>query len=96
MKKLFFNSLKTHFETLEVKLNQMDSVIGDGDHGTTLLKGLNAIIRSDLPPEKAFRVEAGGASGSLFSILIGAIDDALDNYNSFGKKCHDTSVAKRA
>jgi len=85
MKKKFFISLKTHFETLEVKLNQMDSIIGDGDHGTTLLKGLNAILSSDLPPAKAFRIETGGASGSLFSILIGAIDEALDNYSSFGK-----------
>ena len=82
MKKIFFNSLKTHFETLEVKLNQMDSVIGDGDHGTTLLKGLNAILSSDLPPAKAFRVEAGGASGSMFSILIGVIDEFLNNNSS--------------
>ena len=48
MKKKFFDSLKTHFETLETKLNQMDSIIGDGDHGTTLLKGLNAIINLSL------------------------------------------------
>ena len=70
----------------------MDSIIGDGDHGTTLLKGLNAILGSDLPPATAFRVEAGGASGSLFSILIGAIDEALDNYSSFGKLLTNAAI----
>ncbi len=66
MKKLFFNSLKTHFETLEAKLNQMDSIIGDGDHGTTLLKGLNAIISSDLPPLKLFALKQVERLGLCF------------------------------
>ena len=73
MREKFYILLKEHFINLESKLNQLDAVIGDGDHGSTLLKGLSAIPNSELPPDKAFKAETGGASGSLFSILIGAI-----------------------
>ena len=77
MKEKFYRTLREHFVKLETRLNQLDAVIGDGDHGTTLLKGLTAISNSKLPPAKAFRAETGGASGSLFSILVGAIDVTL-------------------
>ena len=85
MREKFYILLKEHFINLESKLNQLDAVIGDGDHGSTLLKGLSAIPNSELPPEKAFKAETGGASGSLFSILIGAIDKGIENSSSFGE-----------
>ena len=51
MKEKFYILLKEHFINLESKLNQLDAVIGDGDHGSTLLKGLSAIPNSELPPD---------------------------------------------
>ena len=50
-----------------------------------MLKGLSAIPNSELPPDKAFKAETGGASGSLFSILIGAIDKGIENSSNFGE-----------
>ena len=85
MREKFYILLKEHFINLESKLNQLDAVIGDGDHGSTLLKGLSAIPNSELPPDKAFKAETGGASGSLFSILIGAIDKGMENSSNFGE-----------
>ena len=38
MREKFYILLKEHFINLESKLNQLDAVIGDGDHGSTLLK----------------------------------------------------------
>ena len=89
MKEKFYRTLREHFVKLETRLNQLDAVIGDGDHGTTLLKGLTAISNSKLPPAKAFRAETGGASGSLFSILVGAIDEAIDNSSNIGQILSD-------
>ena len=65
--------LVTRFERLEAELNTLDSATGDGDHGTTMLKGLRAAATNPDNPAKAFRCAAGGASGTLFSILIGAL-----------------------
>lgn len=89
MKEKFYRTLREHFVKLETRLNQLDAVIGDGDHGTTLLKGLTAVSNSKLPPAKAFKAETGGASGSLFSILVGAIDEAIDNSSNFGQILSD-------
>ena len=69
----FYKTLVTHFESLEQQLNQLDAATGDGDHGTTILKGLRAIVDDDTDkPVKTFRRAAGGASGSLFAELINA------------------------
>jgi len=74
----FYSALVTHFEALEQELNQLDAATGDGDHGTTLVKGLRAIVSDENDtPVKVFRRAAGGASGSLFAQLIGAFDQAL-------------------
>lgn len=64
------------FEALEAELNALDAATGDGDHGTTILKGLRAAAASDDPPHKAFRKAAGGASGSLFAQVIAALAQA--------------------
>ena len=62
------------FETLEQQLNTLDAATGDGDHGSTMLRGLRAAGSDQAGAVKAFRKAAGGASGSLFSILISALD----------------------
>ena len=74
----FYTALLTHFEALEQELNQLDAATGDGDHGTTLVKGLRAVVEDENnPPVKVFRRAAGGASGSLFAQLIGAFNQVL-------------------
>jgi len=74
----FYTALAARFETLEQDLNRLDAATGDGDHGTTMLKGLSAVVADDCKtPVKVFRRAAGGASGSLFAQLISAFDQAL-------------------
>lgn len=64
--------LVTRFAALEDTLNALDAVAGDGDHGTTMLRGLRAA--ADAPdPVVAFRTAAGGASGSLFAQVLAAL-----------------------
>ena len=71
----FLNQLVARFEGLEVTLNNLDAATGDGDHGTTILRGLRAAETSCGSSAKAFRMAAGGASGSLFALLINAIEE---------------------
>ena len=69
----FLADLVARFEELEAELNALDSATGDGDHGTTMLKGLRAALANPDNPARAFRNAAGGASGTLFSVLVGAL-----------------------
>lgn len=77
MSQVFFTALVGRFEQLEQQLNKLDAATGDGDHGTTILKGLRAA--ADVPENaaKAFRKAAGGASGSLFSLVVGALESVM-------------------
>lgn len=77
MSKPFFTSLVTRFEGLEDHLNRLDAETGDGDHGTTILKGLRAAADADENAGKAFRKAAGGASGSLFGLVVGALESTM-------------------
>jgi dihydroxyacetone kinase-like protein len=62
------------FEALELELNRLDAATGDGDHGTTMLKGLRAAAEAGADaPGVAFRKAAGGASGMLFAAVIEAL-----------------------
>lgn len=74
--KAFWADVATRFEALEDSLNTLDAATGDGDHGTTILKGLRAAAGASEAPEKAFRRAAGGASGSLFAVLVAALGKA--------------------
>lgn len=74
----FFILLRERFTGLEAELNKLDAATGDGDHGTTVLKGLTAA--ADAPQGqvgKSFRTAAGGASGSLFGLVLGGIETCL-------------------
>ncbi len=77
MSQVFFISLVQRFERLEDPLNQLDAATGDGDHGTTILKGLRAAADAPDNAAKAFRKAAGGASGSLFSLIVGALESVI-------------------
>ena len=76
MMQVFLNDLVTRFEGLEDHLNSLDAATGDGDHGTTILKGLRAAAADDSSPDRAFRKAAGGASGSLFAVVIAGLQKA--------------------
>lgn len=65
--------LVARFQVLEPDLNALDAAIGDGDHGTTILKGLRAAAAAPDIAVTAFRTAAGGASGTIFSLLLGAL-----------------------
>lgn len=67
------NASVARFEGLEDRLNALDADTGDGDHGSTILKGLRAAAAEPDAPDKAFRKAAGGASGSLFAQVIAAL-----------------------
>lgn len=64
--------LVTRFSALEDELNGLDAVAGDGDHGSTMLRGLRAAATGS-DPVVAFRTSAGGASGSLFAQVLAAL-----------------------
>lgn len=76
MMQAFLKDLVVRFDGLEDHLNKLDAATGDGDHGSTILKGLRAAADADAAPDKAFRRAAGGASGSLFAVVIAGIAKA--------------------
>lgn len=86
----FLTLCVTHFEVLEHELNQLDAATGDGDHGTTMLKGLRAAAAVDEGFEKAFRKAAGGASGSLFAQVIAALGKVAEGA-SIGEALDDAA-----
>lgn len=57
-------------------LNALDAATGDGDHGDTMCKGLEAACANPDEPGKAFRRAAGGASGPLFAELLEELNEA--------------------
>ena len=73
---VFLTQVHEKFINLEQHLNMLDAATGDGDHGSAMVRGLAAAAHADDQPEKAFRRAAGGASGALFAVLIGALDRA--------------------
>ena len=77
-----------------VHLDKLDQQVGDGDHGSTILKGIKVakelfLSNLDYPIEesmaiisKQMRIEMGGASGILMSIFFaesGKIDETSLN-----------------
>ncbi len=64
--------LATRFAALEAELNSLDAVAGDGDHGSTILRGLRA-AEGAADPVVAFRTATGGASGSLFAQVLAGL-----------------------
>lgn len=92
MSAAFYTTLLVHFEALEQELNRLDAATGDGDHGTTMVKGLRAIVADDTnTPVKVFRRAAGGASGSLFAQLIGAFDQIINQDKELYATLQDTA-----
>ena len=76
-----------------IQINNLDQKLGDGDHGSTILKGLdtavanlNIISSEDLSffmseISKLMRISMGGASGILMTIFIKEVGNI--NYDNF-------------
>ena len=76
-----------------IEINNLDQKLGDGDHGSTILKGLdtavanlNIISSEDLSffmseISKLMRISMGGASGILMTIFIKEVGKI--NYDNF-------------
>ena len=76
-----------------IEINNLDQKLGDGDHGSTILKGLdtavanlNVISSEDLiffmsEISKLMRISMGGASGILMTIFIKEVGNI--NYDNF-------------
>ncbi len=92
MSQPLFKALLDRFKSLEADLNALDAATGDGDHGSTMLKGLQAVVDDDLNPAKSFRRAAGGASGSIFSVLIATFDQCDDGQAGFGQSLQAAAV----
>ncbi len=86
----FLCLLLVRFEALEAELNALDAATGDGDHGITMVKGLRAAVAAE-NPAKAFRMASGGASGSLFSVLIGALASVIDRSSDLDDTLQDAA-----
>ncbi|MBF6593427.1 MAG: DAK2 domain-containing protein [Thermaceae bacterium] len=80
------------FEGNLERLNGLDTQAGDGDHGTTILRGVQAAARAteSLPSPvlakglletagSAFRRAAGGASGPLFACIFTELAKMIEN-----------------
>lgn len=75
----FFQALLTRYTHERDALNALDAAIGDGDHGTTMLRGLTKAATADPGKRaKAFMRASGGASGTLFGLILLEIEMHLD------------------
>ncbi|WP_171102395.1 DAK2 domain-containing protein [Ruegeria sp. HKCCD7255] len=75
----FFQLLQARYARETDHLNTLDAAIGDGDHGTTMLRGLTkATTAEDGKRAKAFMRASGGASGTLFGLILLEIETHLD------------------
>lgn len=76
-------AMAERFVDMEQQLNQFDAATGDGDHGTTMARGMAAVTAAvQRLPEgssegdclqvagEALLASAGGASGALFGSLL--------------------------
>lgn len=84
MNKAFLDAAADRFAALEAELNRLDAATGDGDHGTTMLRGLYAARQAEDGVVKAFRMASGGASGSLFGAVLAAIEKHLNGEIELG------------
>ncbi|SNT75662.1 DAK2 domain-containing protein [Paracoccus seriniphilus] len=75
----YFNALREKVAGDMAHLNALDAALGDGDHGTTLLRGLTSAARAaEGQRAKAFMRASGGASGTLFGLVLHEIEQHLE------------------
>lgn len=79
-------SAETYFQALHAiarermqELNALDAALGDGDHGSTLVRGLTRAVAAEPGLRaKGFMRASGGASGTLFGLVLHEIERHLD------------------
>lgn len=77
--KAYFDALQSRISREADTLNALDAAIGDGDHGSTMLRGsTRAIAAPHGNRAKAFMRASGGASGTLFGLILLEIEAHLD------------------
>ncbi len=82
----FFSALRARFAEEAERLNALDAAVGDGDHGATMLRGLTRAVTADEGKRaRAFMRASGGASGTLFGLILMEIEAHLDS----GASLHD-------
>tara|TARA_R110002110_G_scaffold21165_40_gene84424 strand:+ start:2070 stop:2609 length:540 start_codon:yes stop_codon:yes gene_type:complete len=75
----FFTALRERFSEEADRLNVLDAAIGDGDHGATMLRGLTRATAAESGARaKAFMRASGGASGTLFGLILLEIEAHLE------------------
>ena len=91
--KNWINNSYSQIKENYVEINNLDQKLGDGDHGSAILKGLdtavanlNIISSEDLiffmsEISKLMRISMGGASGILMTIFIKEVGNI--NYDNF-------------
>jgi dihydroxyacetone kinase-like protein len=76
---LYFARLHEKFSDQMAHLNALDAAVGDGDHGSTMLRGLTKATSAENGNRaKAFMRASGGASGTLFGLILIAIEAHLE------------------
>lgn len=71
----FFDTLAALFSKEQQRLNDLDAAIGDGDHGSTMARGFAAAKTApDGAQARAFMRASGGASGTLFGLILHEIE----------------------
>ncbi len=94
--KLYFQQLNEFFQSNKDELNRLDAAVGDGDHGSTLSRGMKAGYEATkgsdsqcaelfVEAAKAFQDATGGASGILFSGIFQGIGNS-------GKGCETLTL----
>ena len=76
----FFQALHEEAGVRMQEFNALDAAIGDGDHGSTLARGLSGAAAADNGRRAmAFMRASGGASGTLFGLVLHEIELHLDD-----------------
>ena len=91
--KNWINNSYSQIKENYVEINNLDQKLGDGDHGSTILKGLDtAVVNLNIISSenlsffmseisKLMRISMGGASGILMTIFIKEVGNI--NYDNF-------------
>tara|TARA_R110002020_G_scaffold5841_1_gene23939 strand:+ start:5729 stop:6274 length:546 start_codon:yes stop_codon:yes gene_type:complete len=81
----FFTALHARIEDRCDALNRLDAALGDGDHGTTMLRGLTRAAQAESGVQaKAFMRASGGASGTLFGLILLEVERHLNDGEALG------------
>lgn len=76
----FFTALQARYAQEAQHLNALDAAVGDGDHGATMLRGLTRAREAESGNKaKAFMRASGGASGTLFGLILLEIEAYLES-----------------